>query len=149
MINITSLKNTLKTLPIIGVLAMGLALAPATSMAGNGDRGHHKSGYSKSSGKHHDKGHYRSGKHAYRKHDRGHKRNLGHHLDRHYSTRYGNRHDKHYRGHSHGHHYDHRGHATTHYVVNEYPYRDHYIGLDHLRFMIGLHTDNFDITFRD
>jgi hypothetical protein len=33
--------------------------------------------------------------------------------------------------------------------VNDHYYSDYSYGLDPLRFMIGLHTNNFDIIFRD
>ena len=148
MTNITSFKNTLKTLPLIGLLAIGLALVPATAMAGNGDRDHKQ--YSKKSGQHYDKGRYRSDKHASRSRGKG-------HMGKHVKYRSSAGHPKHYyKGHQkhnrhyarHDHHYDHRGH-DRYYVVNDYYPRDRFIGLDHLGFMIGLHTNNLDITFRD
>jgi len=165
MTNITKLKNSLKTLPIIAVLAVGFALTPTTSIAAN-DRGHHNGGYSKHSAKHQDKGHYRGNKHSYRgsgkhhnkghhrsnkhsyKHSaNGHKNSIGHHINKHYNKHHYGRHNNHYPRYDR--HYGHRGHNTTHYVVNDYGHNGHYHGLNHLRFMIGLHTDNFDITFRD
>ena len=151
MTNTTALKNMVKTLPLIGLLALGLALLPATSIAGERDK--HDRHYSKKSAKHHDKGHYKSKKHAYKKHGKRYKGKLGHGIDHHYSTRYPNRHSNAYYkgGHhkpKHDHHYDHRGYGR-HYVVNDYYPRNRFIDLDNLRFMIGLHTDNLDITFRD
>lgn len=155
MKNIINSRIHLKTVPLITVLALGMAFAPMSSMAGNGDRGHNKSGHSNSSGKHHNKGQYRSEKHAYREpRHNNHKRSLGHKLNHDNGTRYDSHHnrghDKHVRHYpKYDRHYDHRGHGTTHYVINDYQHRDHYDDYDHLRFMIGLHTNNFDITFRD
>ena len=155
MKNITNSKKHLKALPLITVLALGLAMAPMASMAGNGDRGHHKAGHSNSSGKHHNKGQYRSEKQSYREpRHNSHKRSPGHKLGHNHGDRYGSHHnrghDKHVRYYPrYDRHYDHRGHDTTHYVVNDYYHSDHYVGLDRLGFMLCLHTNNFDITFRD
>lgn len=151
MKNITNSRIQLKTVPLITVLALGLAFAPLSAMAGNGNRGHQKSEHSNSSGKHHNKGQYRSEKHTYREpRHNNHKRSLGRKLNHDHGTRYSSHHnrghDKHVR---HYPRYDHRGHGTTHYVVNDYYPRDHYVDFDHLGFMIGLHTNNFDIMFRD
>jgi len=143
MKNITSLK----ALPIIAALTVGFALTPITAMAGNGERGHHKSEYSRSSGKHHDKGHYRRDKHANRSHGSHQSRSIGRHYNKHRDNHYTGHHD--YRRYNYGHHYPRRGHNTTHYVVNDYGHRGHYSGFDQLRFMIGLHTDNVDISFHD
>lgn len=155
MKNITNPKLHLKTIPLIAMLALGTVFAPMSAMAGSGDRGHHKAEQSKNVGKHHSRGHYRSEKHAYkeprhnshrRNVDRNHKRKLNHE----YGTRYGRHHNKHVRHYPrYDHHYDHRSHGTTHYVINDYHHRDRYVDYDHLGFMIGLHTNNFDITFRD
>jgi hypothetical protein len=155
MKNITNPKLHLKAIPFIAMLALGMAFAPMSAMAGSGDRGHHKAEQSKNVGKHHNRGHYRSEKHAYkeprhnshrRNVDRNHKRKLNHE----YGTRYGRHHNKHVRHYPrYDHHYDHRGHGTTHYVINDYHHKDRYVDYDHLGFMIGLHTNNFDITFRD
>lgn len=132
--------STFKTLPLIGLLAMGLALAPAVSMADDGNRGHGKDRvYQKhDGGKSHrvDKGHFDRG-HGYKMdHKKGHKyvqnhnKGLGH-------KHYGHTH-KVYRPHYHG-----RGHAD--YVV----IHDHYDDYDPLRLMLGLHFDNIDIIYRD
>jgi hypothetical protein len=143
--------SKLKTLPIVGALAIGLALSPALSMADNGNHGSHKKQYSQNTGKSHDK-HYRADKHkeprkivhSYDK--RGHKKASRSH----YGKPYG--HDKghvHYKRDKHRHNHNHRGHSHTHYVVNDYGYRDHFIDFDDLRFMIGLNTNNVDIIVRD
>jgi hypothetical protein len=155
MKKITNTRLHLKTVPLIVMLVLGMAITPISAMAGNGDRGNHKAEHSKNVGKHHDRGNYRSEKHADRKpHYNSHKRNLNHKLNNEHGTRYGRQHN---RGHNkhvrhyprYDRHYDHRGHGTTHYVINDYPHRDRYVDYDRLGFMIGLHTNNFDITFRD
>jgi hypothetical protein len=145
----------LKIVPLAAMLALGMALTPISAMAKNGDSGHHKENHSKNVGKHYDRGNYRSGKHSYREpRHNNQKRSLGHKLKHDYGTRYGRHNDYGHRKHvryspRYDHHYDHRGHSTTHYVINDNHHRDHYIDYDPLRFMIGLHTNNFDITFRD
>ena len=151
MKNITYPKLHLKTVPLIAMLALGMALAPMSAMASNGDRGHHKAEQSKNVGKHHNRGHYRSEKHAYKEpRHNSHRRNFNHKSKHEYGTRYGRHRNKHVRHYPrYDRHYDHRGHGTTHYVINDYHHRDHYVDYDHLGFMIGLHTNNFDITFRD
>ena len=159
MKNITITGLHFKAVTLIAMLALGMALSPMSAMAGNSDRGHHKTGYSNNAGKHHDRGNYRSDKHSKReaRHnshrgslDRNHKRKLNHG----YGSRYGRHHNHDHKKHvkhypRYDHHYDHRGHGTTHYVINDYHHRNRYVDYDHLGFMIGLHTNNFDITFRD
>jgi len=153
-----NINTPLKTLPLLAVLAVGLVLSPTLSMAGNGDRGHHKEKYSHDIGKSHSKGHnkvqHRSNKHSVKTHGKSHKDNHSHRSERHYSKGHGhyNKHAYYKRGH-HKHGYDHhkhyRGHSHTHYIVNDHYYSDGLFDLDNLRFMIGLHTNNLDITFRD
>lgn len=143
--------STLKTLPLIGLLAVGLALSPAVSMADDDDRGRGKDrvyqkhdggkGHSRSGGKSHrrDKGHYDRG-HSYNK---GHK--SGHKSVQNHNRGHGHKHHGHthkvYRPHNHGH-----GHVD-HVVVHD-SYR-HLSDYDHFRLMLGLHFDNIDIIYRD
>lgn len=135
--------TTLKTLPLLAVLTVGLILSPTLSMAGNGEHGQHKAKYSQNAGKSHSKSHnkgnYRSNKHSYKTHGKRYKGNHSHRSERHHR-----KHDYYKRG-----HYDHRGHRHTNYIVKDHYYPEHFIGLDHLRFMIGLHTDILDITLHD
>ena len=145
--------TSLKTLPLISVLAIGLVLSPTLSMADNGDRGRHKTQYS-DSGQSHSKGHKRSNKHSnkahYKSHGKSHKENYRHSSKHHYTKGRGhhNAHANYKRGFN-NHHDHHRGDHHTSYVVNDHHYSDYSYGLDPLRFMIGLHTNNFDIIFRD
>ena len=140
--------STLKTLPLIGLLAMGLALAPAVSMADDDNRGRGKDrvyqkydggkGHNRDAGKSHrrNKGHVDRGYGHNRGHNKGHK-----HANKHY-TGHGYKHHGHthkvYRPHSHGH-----GH--TDYVV----VHDRHYDYDPFRLMLGLHFDNIDIIYRD
>ena len=146
--------STLKTLPLIGLLAMGLALAPMASIADDGDRGRGKDrvyqkhdggkGHYRDAGKSHrrDKGHYERGHkksyvHGHNKaHSKGHKYVQNHHRGHGYKH-HGHTH-KVYRPHNHGH-----GHVD-HVIVH-----DHYSSYDPFRLMLGLHLDNIDIIYRD
>ena len=156
--NITS---TLKTLPLVGVIALGLAILPATSIAGDGDRGKHKTQYTTSTGKshdgRHDKGSHRgdkrknhNGGYVANSFDRHHydKRGHKHKPNRHNHTGHV-RHNNYHRHGDHGHSHVYTDHSHTNYVIHDHDHRDHYVGLDNLRFMFGLHADNFDIIFRD
>jgi hypothetical protein len=134
--------STLKTLPLIGLLAAGLVLAPAVSMADGGDHGRGKDRvYQKhDGGKSHraDKGHFDRG-HGFKKdHKKGHK-----YVQKHYKglghKHYGHVHNV-YRPHSHNH-----GHGHADYVV----VHDYYDDYDPFRLMLGLHFDDIDIIYRD
>ena len=153
-------KTILKKLPLLTVLAASLVLSPAIVMAGNGnsERGHFKEQYSKgdyrshSSSRNH-RGELRnnrhdkhSNKHAYRSYGKDHRGHNKHRSARHYDRGHSHQNSySHYKRRHDGHRHDHH----TTYVVNDHHYSDNFYGLDPLRFMIGLHTDNFDITFRD
>ena len=143
-------KTILKNLPLLTLFAASLVLSPAIAVAGQGDRSHSRAQYSHDDHRSHGKGHNRSGKHSnkhnYRSHGKSHKGNNWHRSTNRYDNGHGHHKGRAYykRGHD-NHRHDHR----TTYVVNDHHYNDRLYGLDHLRFMIGLHTDNFDITFRD
>jgi Ni/Co efflux regulator RcnB len=128
----------LKSLPLLSMFAMSLVLSPGMAMADRDDRGHSREKYSQNEHRTHSNKHdYRPrGKH-HKSHDRHgsvHKYNRGNH---HSSTYRKHRYD----GHRHGNH--------TTYVVNDHYYADDYYLRDRRRFLIGLHTDNIDIIFRD
>ncbi len=153
--------TVLKKLPLLTVLAASLVLSPAIVMAGNDNRGHFKEQYSKrdnrsqnnqySSRIHRDSHSYKlrdkhRDKQSYRSHGKDYSGQKRH------SSR--NRYDREHGHHKSYSHYKQRHDARRHnhhatYVVNEHHYNDGYYALDPLRFMIGLHTNNFDITFRD
>ncbi len=119
--------TSLKTLPVISLLALGITLTPATSMAAKEYKREHHSEY-RDHGKH-----FKARRHSHRhdSHSREHRRH-GHHKH----------HRHHYVDHGHGHH--HREIITVH---GHRPH--HYLGLHNLRFMIGLHTGNFDLVIRE
>lgn len=152
-----NIKSTLKTLPIIGVIALGLAITPAYAIADNNGRSHardhdsHKT-FKKSNKSHKktDRGERRHNVHAYDAY--GHKNMRKSHRNKHYRGHDIHKHKKHNRhqhGNRHWHKHGHTGHTHSYYVVNDYDQHGHYDGFDRLRFMIGLHTDNVDIIFRD
>ena len=139
--------NTLKTLPLIGLLALGVAMVPAVSQAApgalgsalshDGGKGHHRDGGKspRDHGKQYrDKGHYDRGhghKGYAKGHDKGHKRVYN----------YGK-----------GHGYEHYGHV--HRVYRPHTHVEHVVVHDHydhdpLRLLLGLHFDNIDIIYRD
>jgi hypothetical protein len=145
--------NTLKTLPIIGLLAIGVAMVPAVSQAAppgalgsalshDGGKGHHRDGgkghrdYGKSHGR--DKGRYDRGhghKGYAKGHDRGHKRVYN------YSKGHGHGYSHH--GHKHRVYHPHK--HVEHVIVHDY--HDEYY--DPFRLLLGLHFDNVDIIYRD
>jgi len=125
--------STLKTLPLVGLLAMGLAMVPAVSMADKNDRGHGE-----------DK--------MYQKHDGGKSHHNEHRNDRYYVDKKHGGHKqvyvrgrKHYSVPVHRHVHKHPVHRHTDYVV----VHDHHDDYDPLRLMLGLHFDNIDIIYRD
>lgn len=144
------IRSTLKTLPLIGLLAMGLTLTPAMSIADDDDRGRGRDHvYKKHDG---GKGHYRD-------HSRSHRRDLGHkkhghshkgHKHRGHKHAY-NSHRKHghkhhgYKHHDHGHRHVDHGHRHVDTVV----VHDHHYDYDPFRLLLGLHFDNIDIIYRD
>ena len=145
--------SPLKAMPIIAALAIGLALAPTASMADNGNRGNHKGQSSQDYSRSHSKADSKK-QHRRDKREHGSKRHNVNRHDRHSNktvTRnyYGKPH-KYRNNHKHyGHDHHRNNHSYTNYVVHDYVDRDRYVGFDDLRFMIGLHSDNFDIIFRD
>ena len=139
------IRSTLRTLPLVALLATGLAAAPTASMADDDDRGRGKDRvYQKYDG---GKGHYRDGHrshrrdHGYYGRDRSHKK---HGATRHvYNTpgKHGHKHHG-YAYHTHGHkHHGHR-HVDTVVVHDHHDY-------DPFRLLLGLHFDNIDIIYRD
>jgi len=139
--------STLKTLPLIGLLTMGLALAPVVSMADNDDRGRGKDRvYQKHDG---GKGHYRDAARSHQR-DKG-VYNRGHGHKKGYAKGHAKGHkqvvNNYYRnGHKH-HGHKHSGHGHNH--VDHVVVHDHYSSYDPFRLMLGLHLDNIDIIYRD
>jgi len=128
MTNIRKINKPLKTLMLSATVAVSLIFIPTLSMADNDKYSHHQAKYSTDKTRHHNKGHKISRSHG----------------QKHHYSKMQNRHNKHGL-HKSGHH-GHRGHNHGHinYVVNDH-YHGHAHVFDHLRFMIGLHTDDIDI----
>lgn len=141
----------LKTLPLATVIALGLALSPTLSIAGDKD---------------YDKGHGRSNKqfsHESSKPRIKQQRKeqvVTHGYDRHGIKGYG--HDKvinNYYSRPHAEHsrhvyyrndpYRHHHHDHEKYIIVDHDHHEHYVDMDDVRFKIGIHTGNFDIVFRD
>ena len=140
-------KTTLKNLPLVTILAAGLVLSPVLVMASQGERNSNKAHYSQNDRQSHSKADKRSSKAHYKSRDNRNKSKHGYSSKHRYNTKHGRHNDRaHYKRGFNNHRHDH--HATT-YVVNDHHYSDYPYGLEHLRFMIGLHTNNFDIVFRD
>ena len=125
--------STLKTLPLVGLLALGVALAPVASQAGpskhSDDRASamHDKGKGHGSKGHSNYGHYKAPKHHAHKsaHVRAHNHNYGH-VHKHHGH-------KHHAHKHHGH-----GHRHADYVV----VHDHHDDYDPFRLMLGLHFDH-------
>ena len=144
--------STLKTLPLIGLLAMGLALTPVVSMADDDDRGRGKDRtYQKHDG---GKGHYRDGGKSHRR-DKG-QYNRGHGQNKGYAKGHNKGHNKgrkHVYNYGSGHGYAHHGHThqvyRPHTHVEQVVVHDYHDVYDPFRLMLGLHLDNIDIIYRD
>ena len=128
--------STLKVLPLVGLLSLGLVLTPAVALADKDkrERGHYSGSVRDvaKNVKRVSRGSHGSGRHYDRGHKRGHKKSYSHG----------------YQNHRHGHKYKRHGHGHGHdrvIVQNHYSGRDY----DHFRFLLGLHLDNVDIVFRD
>jgi len=142
--------SLLKTLPVISMLVTGLSLSPAIVYADK-DHGNNKSKYSHERGhSNHKKDSRKHNKYAHndrgRSHSKHNKKRHSHKPKHHKNNWRGYRPEHRYSRHD---HHDHRSHRQPVYIVNDHHYNDRYIGLDRLRFMLGIHTDNFDISFHD
>ena len=141
----------LKTLPLIGLLGLGLAFTPMTSMAGDDDRGRGKDRvYQKHDG----------GKGKHRVESRSHRRDKGHYVRDHGHKKgfakgyrkaqkhaYSGHHRKGHKHHGHKQHvHAYRDHGHRH--VDTVVVHDRY-DYDPFRLMLGLHFDNIDIIYRD
>ena len=132
--------STLKTLPLAAVMAMGLSLTPAITLADDGDRGRHKEhhGQQKEKPRHYNHGH------QHRDYDRHESRN--HPKWKRHELKHVIKHD--IRNRDHHEHYHRQPRDQRYIIVPDYGHQ-HYLGLNDLRFIFGLHTDNVDIIFRD
>ena len=140
-----TLKTFLKTLPLLGVLATALTLTPAIVHADSDDHKYKKHGYSHDRDQsRHDRKPKRHNKSVYNKHHGSHDK---HHRKLHHKPKH---HSANWRGYYNEHRHNH--HRPVYVVEERYYdryYDDGYIDFDRLRFMVGLSTRNFDITFHD
>ena len=139
--------SILNTLPLAGILAMSLSLAPAVTLADD-DRGRGRDHVYKKhdGGKHHYREHRRAsrdhGAHK-RGYHKGHKHGHKHHSHKHHGHKH-HRHGHSHRGHSHRDH----GHRHVDRVI-VHNYYDDWNDYDRFRLMLGLHFDNVDLIYRD
>ena len=147
-----NIRYSMKNLPVVGLLALGLVLSSNPAMADKADRDGHK-GYiaqqfsHQAAKSHNNRGKYTK-QHKEHRYDRNdHRKGHKDRSHKYYSSHNSHKHKSH-RNHAHRdyHRHGYRGHSHSHNVVN---YHDHYVGFDDLRFMVGLHTDRFDIILRD
>lgn len=133
--------SSLKTLPLLAALTAGIALIPAFAIAGN----HHAEAYNSQHTQHKT----RTEKHAYqdKRHAQTNYRNprAMHSGQRRHANKYHKRHrvihNREYRRYKHAHEY------PAHY--RSYAQQAYFPARSGLRLMLGLHTDNLDIVFRD
>ncbi|MCG6937696.1 MAG: hypothetical protein LJE83_05925 [Gammaproteobacteria bacterium] len=147
----TNVNPPLKTLFISAALITAL-VSPAVSIAESADGSRHHKKHSAGSGQQHNKGHYRSDNYDVKARGKSQKISHGHELKRNHGRDHNRPHNYvHYdHGHyKHRHNHDHDGHDQRHYVVNEYYYNDGLYDVDHLRFIIGLHSANLDVILRE
>jgi len=154
--------ETVKTLPLLSLLAFSLAVSPSLSMAGDNNRGHDKKQHSRDEASYgHKQGDKRSTyqqrrqyiKHSKKQHQGayayGQNRNYGHKHA--FNKHHGKKHNA-YQHNQHRHGHNHRQNHSNRYqrniIVEERRYPNNY-SLRDLRFMFGLHTNNFDIILRD
>lgn len=164
-----NISSKLKTLPILGSLALALISAPAIAVADNAKREQNRGQYSQKADKSHYRGesnrqHRQQGEHRGQQRN-GHNRhgyndyahNHGHkyafnksHKKHHKHRRHG--HNSHHRhphyGHRHGHSHGQHNHYQSNVIVRPQRHTP-YLNLNDVRFMFGLHTDNVDLIFRD
>jgi hypothetical protein len=139
--------SKIKSIPVIALLALGLALTSSPAMADKGERSSHKGEIAKQFSHEVNRSHRGTAKPGKRSGSRSHDRNSHKWTrkdrdHRYYKSHDGGKHRVHRGKHRHGY----TGYPHTHRIVS---YHDHHIGMDDLRFMVGLHTDRFDIILRD
>jgi len=148
------IKN-LKTLPLLGTLALSILITPGLSAASDKDRGRHNNQYSQY--ERHTNNHGQQRQH--RRHHNDHRQQHAHRGREHHG------HNHHYRapvarvfnhssqrrhGHAHGNRHTHRhGHNAHHTHTSRAYHPRHWLNMNNLRLMLGVHTDNFDLILRD
>ena len=132
--------SMLRTLPLVGVLALSLGLTPTVTMADDERRGRDQVYKKHDGGKHHYREHRRLNRdHGRPKH--GHHRSHKHNIHKHHGHKH--------HGHSHRRH-KHHGHGHRHIDrVIVHNYYDDWYDYDRFRLLLGLHFDNIDLVYRD
>jgi hypothetical protein len=138
----------LKIIPLATVIALGLALSPTLSIAGDKghdkDNGRHKNQYSQDVGKPHIKQQRREQTVVHGFDGRGQNKLIKNYYSRPYVE-----HVKHVYYRNDPYRHEHHGHDHVKYIIVEDDHHEHFVDYDDVRFKIGVHTGNFDIVFRD
>lgn len=149
---------SLKLLPLLGSLTLGLAAVPAISLADNDRRDENRSQRQNTEHRiHRDQ----ASNHSYRHQDRRQNQHRGNgpkHIYQDHAYNQGPKYvfrqhrSGHYRPHPYAHHPHNKHkvwpHRTSHHVIHQHHHRP-LLNLHNLGFVFGLHTNNFDIILRD
>jgi len=136
--------STLKTLPLLAVLATGTGLAPTLATAGNHNAETHRAQQSQHKANKHNRQHRERHAHTnHRSHHADHRQKKRHFAKHHQPRRVV--HSRHYREHKHVHN-RYCQHPVSYRYYSPQP---HFLSHNGLRLMLGLHTDNLDIVFHD
>lgn len=147
--------STIKTLPLISLFAISLALSATPSIADNAKHERNKSQYSQDRGKSQNYGHRQNMDKGQRDRQVSHVSVTRDHKKRNHKYPSGSHHrsahtdKRHHKQGNHVYRNNHSGHVHRNHVNHDHMYLGQHIGLENLRFMFGLHTGNFDIIFRD
>ena len=136
--------SSLKTLPLLAVLAAGIGSAPSLAIASNHNAETHKSHNTQHKSKNNRYGYQHNNRHARANHRN---QNVNHSRKKHH-------YNKHHKSHRVVHNYHYRGHEHNRYCQHPTSYRSYvqqpyFLSRNGLRLMLGLHTDNIDIVFHD
>ena len=139
-----NIKSTLKTLPLLGILATSITLSPGLVYAENNQRAHQND--TKHVRKASDNKHDYSNRHVHNEQYR-HNESKSH---KHNQHRMAHSHDWKVK-HKHNHRHDGHRHYDDRYIRNygNSHVLQHHLQTDRLRFIFGIHSDNFDIYIRD
>jgi len=138
--------SSLKTLPLIAILAAGIGLAPSLASAGTHNAESHKSQRTQHKTKNNRHGYQNNNRHAQTNHRNRHAMHSGQkqRINKHNKSRHVV-HNRHYRGNNHAHNRYCR-HPISYLSNVQQPY---FLSRNGLRLMLGLHTDNIDFVFHD
>jgi hypothetical protein len=131
--------SSLKTLPLLAVLATGTGLIPTLALAGNHNDEPHKA----KANKHNQQQNNRYTRANHRNNSVNHQGKKRHFAGQNQSRRVV--HNRDYRGHRHTHNRYYQQ-PVSH---RSYVQQPHFLSRNGLRLMLGLHSDNIDIVFHD